>query len=64
MAFSKLSGDEKGIILGHLRNTLEPHLVMYMSSASRELRAYAVTAVRYELRQIYISQFSGQKSYG
>ena len=26
MAFSKLSGDEQGVILGQLRNTLEPRL--------------------------------------
>ena len=36
MAFSKLSGDEQGIILGQLRNALEPRLVMYFSSASKE----------------------------
>ena len=39
MALSKLSGDEQGMILGKLRNTLEPHLVMYFSSANKELRA-------------------------
>ena len=39
MALSKLSGDEQGIILGQLRNTLEPRLAMYFSSASSELRA-------------------------
>ena len=33
IAFSKLSGDEQGIILGQLRNTLEPRLVMYFSTA-------------------------------
>jgi len=53
MAFSKLSGDEKGIILGHLRNTLEPHLVMYMSSASKELRALLPAAARQQLRADY-----------
>ena len=37
MAFSKLSGDEQGIILGQLRNTLEPSPSMYFSSASTEL---------------------------
>ena len=42
MALSKLSGDEQGIILGQLRNTLEPRLVMYCSSASKELRALLV----------------------
>ena len=35
MAFSKLSGDEQGVILGQLRNTLEPRLVMYFSSVSK-----------------------------
>jgi hypothetical protein len=39
MAFSKLSGDEQGIILDQLRNALEPRLVMYFSSANKELRA-------------------------
>ena len=39
MALSTLSGDEQGIILGQLRNALEPRLVMYFSSASKELRA-------------------------
>ena len=28
MAFSTLSGDEQGVILGQLRNALEPRLVM------------------------------------
>ena len=28
MALSRLSGDEQGIILGQLRNTLEPRLAM------------------------------------
>ena len=28
MALSKLSGDEQGVILGQLRNTLEPRLAM------------------------------------
>ena len=28
MALSKLSGDEQGIILGQLRNALEPHLAI------------------------------------
>ena len=53
MAFSKLSGDEKGIILGHLRNTLEPHLVMYLSSASKELRALLPAAAQQQLRADY-----------
>ena len=39
MAFSTLSGDEQGVILGQLRNKLEPRLVMYFSSASKELQA-------------------------
>jgi len=39
MALSKLSGDEQGVILGLLRNALEPRLVMYFSSANKELRA-------------------------
>ena len=33
MALSTLSGDEQGVILGQLRNALEPRLVMYFSSA-------------------------------
>ena len=33
MVLSNLSGDEQGIILGQLRNALEPRLVMYFSSA-------------------------------
>ena len=35
MALSTLSGDEQGVILGELRNTLEPRLVMYFSSCGR-----------------------------
>ena len=50
MAFSKLSGDEQGVILGQLRNTLEPCLVMYFSSASKELRALLPPAVQQQLR--------------
>jgi len=50
MALSKLSGDEQGIILGQLRNTLEPRLAMYFSSASSELRALLTPAVRLQLR--------------
>ena len=53
MAFSKLSGDEQGIILGQLRNTLEPRLVMYFSSASKELRALLPPAVQQQLRDDY-----------
>jgi hypothetical protein len=50
MALSKLSGDEQGIILGQLRNSLEPRLAMYFSSASTELRALLTPAVRLQLR--------------
>ena len=50
MAFSKLSGDEQGIILGQLRNALEPRLVMYFSSASKELRALLPAAAQQQLR--------------
>ena len=53
MAFSKLSGDEQGIILGQLRNALEPRLVMYFSSASKELRALLPPAARQQLRADY-----------
>ena len=50
MALSRLSGDEQGIILGQLRNPLEPRLAMYFSSASIELRALLTPAVRQQLR--------------
>ena len=53
MAFSKLSGDEQGIILGQLRNTLEPRLAMYFSSASKELRALLPPPARQQLRADY-----------
>ena len=53
MAFSKLSGDEQGIILGQLRNALEPRLVMYFSSASKELRALLPAAQQQQLRADY-----------
>ena len=53
MALSKLSGDEQGIILGQLRNTLEPRLAMYFSSASKELRALLTPAVQQQLRTDY-----------
>ena len=53
MAFSKLSGDEQGIILGQLRNALEPRLVMYFSSASKELRALLPAAAQQQLRTDY-----------
>ena len=50
MWLSKLSGDEQGIILGQLCNTLEPRLAMYFSSASSELRALLTPALRQQLR--------------
>eukprot|EP00964_Phaeocystis_antarctica_P043553 scaffold24999_cov63-Phaeocystis_antarctica.AAC.9 len=50
MALSKLSGDEQGIILGQLCNTLEPRLAVYFSSASTELRALLTPALRQQLR--------------
>jgi len=50
MALSKLSGDEQGVILGQLCNTLEPRLAMYFSSASTELRPLLTLAVRQQLR--------------
>ena len=53
MAFSTLSGDEQGVILGQLRNTLEPRLVMYFSSASKELRALLPAAQKQQLRADY-----------
>jgi len=53
MAFSKLSGDEQGVILGQLHNTLEPRLVMYFSSASKELRALLPAAARQQLQANY-----------
>ena len=53
MALSTLSGDEQGVILGQLRNTLEPRLVMYFSSANKELRALLTPAVQQQLRTDY-----------
>ena len=50
MALSKLSGDEQGIILGQLCNTLEPRLAVHFSSASSELRALLTPALRQQLR--------------
>jgi hypothetical protein len=50
MALSKLSGDEQGIILGQLRNTLEPRLAVHFSSTSTELRALLPPPVRQQLR--------------
>ena len=49
MALSTLSGDEQGVILGQLRNALEPRLVMYFSSASKELRALLPPAQQQQL---------------
>ena len=53
LAFSRLSGDEQGVILGQLHNALEPRLVMYFSSASKELRALLPAAARQQLRADY-----------
>jgi hypothetical protein len=53
MALSRLSGDEQGIILGQLCNTLEPRLAVYFSSASTELRPLLAPAVRQQLRADY-----------
>jgi len=53
MALSALSGDEQGIILGQVRNALEPRLVMYFSSASKELRALLPPAAQQQLRTDY-----------
>jgi hypothetical protein len=53
MALSELSADEQGIILGQLRDTLEPRLVMYFSSASKELRALLSPAARQQLKADY-----------
>ena len=47
---SKLSGDEQGIILGQLSNTLEPRLAMYFSSACTELRALLPPPAQQQLR--------------
>ena len=53
MALSKLSGDEQGIILGQLCNTLEPRLAVYFSSASSELQVLLTPALRQQLRADY-----------
>ena len=53
MALSTLSGDEQGIILGQLCNTLQPCRAMYFSSASSELRVLLTPAVRKQLRADY-----------
>ena len=50
MALSKLNGDEQGIILGQLCNTLEPRLAVYFSSACTELQVLLTPAVRQQLR--------------
>ena len=53
VAWSKLSGDEQGIIVGQLRNALEPRLVMYFSSASKELWSLLPPAAQQQLRADY-----------
>ena len=53
MALSALSGDEQGVILGQLRNTLEPRLVMYFSSANKELRALLPPPAQRQLQAYY-----------
>ena len=53
MSLSKLSGDEQGIILDQLRSTVDPRLIMYFSSASKELRALLTPAVQQQLRTDY-----------
>ena len=53
MALSALSGDVQGVILGQLRNALEPRLVMYFSSASKELRALLPPPAQQQLRADY-----------
>ena len=53
MALSELSGDEQGVILGQLRNALEPRLAMYFSSANKELRALLPPAAQQQLRTDY-----------
>jgi len=53
MALSTLSGDEQGVILGQLRNALEPRLVMCFSSANKELRALLPPPARQQLRADY-----------
>ena len=49
-ALSTLNDDEQGILLGLLRNTLEPRRAMYYSSANKELRALLTPALRQQLR--------------
>ena len=53
MALSTLSGDEQSVVLDLLRNTLEPQLVIYFSSASKELRALLTPAAQQQLRADY-----------
>ena len=50
MALSNLSGDEQGIILGQLCNTLEPRLAVYFSGTCSELRVFLTPAARQQLR--------------
>ena len=47
MALSKLSGDEQGIILGQLCNSLEPRLAVYFGSASVAVRSSLLALLRY-----------------
>ena len=52
MAFSKLSGDEAGIVFGQLCNVFDPRAAVDFSSASREL--WALTqALRQQLKTEY-----------
>ena len=44
MALSKLSGDEQGIILGQLCNTLEPRLAFYLLQQRQQRAAGASDA--------------------
>ena len=53
MSLSTLSGDEQGIILDQLRSTVDPRLVMYFSSANKELRALLTPAMQQQLRTDY-----------
>ena len=72
VAWSKLSGDEQGVILGQLRNALEPRLVMYFSSANKELRALAAevgaeeeaTAVKESLKEVLARMGCGEDEAG
>ena len=50
MALSKMSGDEQGIVLGQLLNSLEPRLAVYFSSTSSELRVLLTPALLQQLK--------------